>query len=257
MDWLQQFEIIKDIASKKIAQAGGSFSLAQLDRLLGVSQGKSRKWANGQRPSADDLELIARKLEIPAKWLLLNEGDPYRSPRREVMERGGDEYIAIADTLREMIREGRITFEHFAEEAGITPDDLQAYLDMRDSPSGAVVARWVHRLRINANFLLAQVGQPYLTEREYMQRGPLNWLREKRGDFYEDPAFTPDEAADESHAMPAVTDPIAQRMRVFAETMREAGLPAESIAQSLERMAVSNEADENADDVKRVASWDD
>lgn len=76
MNWAQQFQIIKEIASKKIATAGGRFSLAQLDRLLGITPGKSRHWDKGQRPSADDLELLARKLGLSPRWLLLREGEP-------------------------------------------------------------------------------------------------------------------------------------------------------------------------------------
>ncbi|SHJ76627.1 XRE family transcriptional regulator [Halodesulfovibrio aestuarii] len=75
LDWLEQFEIIKEVASKKIQEnGGGRFSLAKFDNLLGISGGKSRKWAKGQRPSAEDLGRICRKLDLSAAWLLLGEG---------------------------------------------------------------------------------------------------------------------------------------------------------------------------------------
>lgn len=70
--WLEQYELIK----KKIGeQLGSEPSQYEVASFLGIRRGKVAAWAGGQRPSADDLEIIARTLNLSPKWLLLFEGD--------------------------------------------------------------------------------------------------------------------------------------------------------------------------------------
>jgi hypothetical protein len=38
---------------------------------------------------------------------------------------------------------------------------------------------------MNANFLLAQIGRPFLSEEEFSENGPLDFIRDRRGDFRE------------------------------------------------------------------------
>lgn len=73
MEWTQQFEIIKN---KFLIQEAKKPSVGNLADFLGVSRGKPQAWGKGQRPSADDLETIARKLGFSPAWLLLGEGEP-------------------------------------------------------------------------------------------------------------------------------------------------------------------------------------
>jgi phage repressor protein C with HTH and peptisase S24 domain len=86
MQWAEQFEIIKEKAWEILAKRKKTPSLAQLDELLEITRGKSRAWDKGQRPSADDLEKIARVLGFAPSWLLLREGAPFakeQTPTRD------------------------------------------------------------------------------------------------------------------------------------------------------------------------------
>jgi len=74
--WAEQFDKIVEIAKRKFAIEGDSFTLKGLESRLGVSQGKSHHWKKGQRPSADDLEAMSREFDLSPRWLLLGEGNP-------------------------------------------------------------------------------------------------------------------------------------------------------------------------------------
>ena len=67
----------------------------------------------------------------------------------------------------------------------MTTTDLYACIQTQAFPPSDAVAKWVLHYRINANFLLAQIGKPFLTEAEYRESGPLDSLRNLRGDFVE------------------------------------------------------------------------
>lgn len=77
LEWSQQFEIIKDKMAEILSESGQNFSIAKLAAFLDLKKGKVQAWSTGQRPNADDLELIARKLDFSAHWLLLKEGNPF------------------------------------------------------------------------------------------------------------------------------------------------------------------------------------
>lgn len=79
IDWQQQYEIIIKIACDFLSVRTGKMSQQRLADFLGVTKGKVRAWENGQRPSADDLELLARKMRLSPRWLLLGEGYPKES----------------------------------------------------------------------------------------------------------------------------------------------------------------------------------
>ncbi|MEZ7197044.1 helix-turn-helix domain-containing protein [Pseudodesulfovibrio karagichevae] len=76
MKWLQQFELIKKEFSDSQREKATNASIAS---YFGVSLGKVQAWKRGQRPSADDLEVISRKLGLSPEWLLLGEGEIRRS----------------------------------------------------------------------------------------------------------------------------------------------------------------------------------
>ncbi|MGE4539056.1 MAG: LexA family transcriptional regulator [Desulfovibrio sp.] len=76
-DWSQGYEIIyKKYLSTEHAKEFGRTKIG-LARCLGLTQGKTQKWEKGQWPSADDLAVIAEKLECDYRWLVTGEGDPF------------------------------------------------------------------------------------------------------------------------------------------------------------------------------------
>jgi len=77
--WQQQFEIIKEIASKEMQKAGTVFSISALDRFLNLETKRARYWDRGQRPTASDLVRISDKLGISLRWLITGEGEPHDS----------------------------------------------------------------------------------------------------------------------------------------------------------------------------------
>lgn len=164
--WLDQLEIIKEIASKKCDEPG-PFSLAKLDRLLGLSQGKSRKWANGQRPSADDLEMISRKLGISSRWLLLGEGEPQSDIERVG---GADFSVETAngklpgDYIWQATRELGLSEEGLASLLDISVNELQDYLASRRVIPWNVLTRLASNVGISLNCLLADI-EPLLLHR--------------------------------------------------------------------------------------------
>ncbi len=59
----------------------------EMARYLDVSIGQAQAWKTGQRPSADALEAMVRKLGLSPRWLLTGEGEPLEdagcAPREE------------------------------------------------------------------------------------------------------------------------------------------------------------------------------
>ena len=45
--------------------------------FLSISTGKNQKWAQGQWPSAEDIETIHDKLGFAYSWLVTGEGEPF------------------------------------------------------------------------------------------------------------------------------------------------------------------------------------
>lgn len=78
--WTEQLKIIEEKIAEKTGARGGQPSAVGMAEYLGqgVTRGKVQAWRKGQRPSADDLEIIARCLGLSADWLLLGEGPPER-----------------------------------------------------------------------------------------------------------------------------------------------------------------------------------
>lgn len=223
MEWPRQFEIIERIIAERLARRGLKYTLANACELLGakVKVPKLQAWKRGQRPSADDLETLAVALGLSPAWLLLGAGKP--------LDEAGEgefvpEYVPIGDTLRDLLAQLPGQLPQVAQVAGMTTAELRACADAQAVLSGLTVARLVHAYRVNANFLLAQIGQPFLTEEQYEERGPLTWLRERRGDFAE-----PYECA----ARVSLT---AARLATVERTMKEAGSPQLAILNSLRAM---------------------
>ncbi len=81
--WPQQFEIIKEIISKKLGAGEEKLTYQNIADFFGVKRGKVEAWTKGQRPSSSDLELIGRRLNLSPRWLLFGEGEP--QPHKERM----------------------------------------------------------------------------------------------------------------------------------------------------------------------------
>lgn len=62
MRWPQQLEIIIDKYCSSELAKDEQFVRSTFAKFLGISTGKAQAWERGQRPSADDLETISRKL---------------------------------------------------------------------------------------------------------------------------------------------------------------------------------------------------
>jgi len=221
MNWPQQFEIIERILAERLARVGLKYTLANAGELLGLKVPKLQAWKKGQRPSADDLELLAVKLDLSPAWLLLGAGLPQGEPAAGALV---PEYVCIGDTLHDLLPQLPEQLPQVAQAVGMTPEELRSCAGSQALPSALAVARLVHAYRVNANFLLAQVGQPFLTQDQYEERGPLTWLREKRGDFTQ-----PDES-------PATLSLTAARLAMVERTMKEAGSPPLAILNSLRSM---------------------
>ena len=177
MTWHQQLEIITKIAQKKFLDLNRAFTFKDLEILLGLSRGITTHWKKGQRPSAKDMEKLCRGLGISPAWLLLGAGDPL-----EKAEPGefNPEWVYIGDTLNDFL-EGtlRVPHDEFAQAGGLAQSDLEMCLNSKKLPPATAIGRWVRRYRLNANFLLAQIGQPLLSESEYWREGPLTRVFEK------------------------------------------------------------------------------
>lgn len=74
--WVQQLKIIKPMLLNIAYREDQSKSAAGIARVFETSRGKVVAWLDGQRPAADDLATMARKLNLSPRWLLLGEGSP-------------------------------------------------------------------------------------------------------------------------------------------------------------------------------------
>lgn len=224
MMWEQQLEIIKEKISKIFSERGESFSQAKAEELLNVSRNKWAAWKRGQRPSADDLEIISRKLGFSPVWLLLGEGEPTGGkPQTEP----NPDFTHPADTLRELIAgDLHVSEAEFAAAGGISEQELQDILDRKTDIPAAAIRRWVNRYALNANFLVAQIGHPILTEDEFDEQGPLSWLRRKNGEDAYPEGIEPPKRAGRDETDAADLGPTAERVHRIEQAM----LPAEEAA---------------------------
>ncbi|HEU6437769.1 MAG TPA: hypothetical protein VE028_09975 [Nitratidesulfovibrio sp.] len=69
-------EIIREQIARALSIQKAAVNQQHMADLLGITKGRACAWERGQRPNADDLETIARKLYLSGHWLLLGEGDP-------------------------------------------------------------------------------------------------------------------------------------------------------------------------------------
>ena len=182
MEWKQQFEIFNKIISQRLSEEGLKPTLKNAAEYLEIPVHKYQAWKDGQRPVTEDLRKLAQEFEFNAEWLLLGIGEPVQ-PR---MDHPFDpKYVEICDTLEELVRSLPDRLPKIAEVGGITTTDLYNCIQTQAFPPSEAVANWIRHYRINGNFLLAQIGRPFLTDEEYNESGKLNYVRQRRGDFME------------------------------------------------------------------------
>lgn len=182
MDWPQQFEIIYKIFSTRLLENDQRASLTNIAKLLDIPFHKLQSWQKGQKPVREDLVKLAREHGFNCDWLLLGIGKPLQEPLDNPPDPG---HVNICDTFHDMVPQIQASKEDIAQTGGMTLTDLQDIMNTQRLPPADAIAKWIVSYRINANFLLAQIGQPFLTEKQYNEKGPLTYVREKRGDFQE------------------------------------------------------------------------
>ena len=96
------FEIIK----KKISEITHvkNVGRGRIAEFLDVNPGRVRAWETGQRPSADDLELLSEKLDFNPVWLLTGRGDVFiqvgESEKAESWQEGAPVTDPIAQRMK-------------------------------------------------------------------------------------------------------------------------------------------------------------
>ena len=196
MSWSEQTEQFQRIMTQKLSESGKKYTQAAAAEFLGIPVHLYRAWLKGQCPVSEDLQMLAREHEFRPDWLLLGVGEPLQQRKEGAAD---PECVEICDTLRELVRGLPDTVPQVAAAGGMTTTDLYDCIHAHALPPTAAVAKWIHKYRINANFLLAQVGEPFLKDGEYMASGPLDDLRRARGDFDESEQETVEESAEIRH----------------------------------------------------------
>lgn len=210
--WSRQFEIIHKIIALRLAESGEKYTHARAALLLGLSPSTYQRIREGQRPSADDLEKICLSLGLNPEWALYGTGEPLTSAAPGQFN---PDFVRVCDTLHDFaLGHYADRLDEFALVGGITPQQLNACVSSQMLPPATAIARWVHAYKLNANFLIAHIGQPYLSDEQYDERGPATWVKdiERR------------ELEIDLGERPAPTDPISQRVDQVASAMREAGV---------------------------------
>ncbi len=75
--WAQKYVMLKDLFIANAQRMGYKKTDTDLQRYLGIGDGKLRNWRDGQWPSAEDLEILHEKFGFSFSWLVTGEGDPF------------------------------------------------------------------------------------------------------------------------------------------------------------------------------------
>jgi len=229
MDWKDSFEIIKKIIAVTLAKEGKKSTIANAAELFGVKPHIYQAWSKGQRPSFDELEHMARILDLSPRWLLFGIGTPLENSQSATFI---PEYVEIGDSLKSIIEYLPDSLLAIAKSGGVSEDDLLKYINSFSLPSCLTVARWIHAYRINANFLIAQIGRPFLSDSEYKEKGELDNIRERRGDFIDGKSTV---TADELNEK---LTPAQREMLTYKRLQTELGMPNEKIAAGIEAIVM-------------------
>ncbi len=137
-----------------------------------------------------------------------------------------DEFV---QRLKAFMDATRTTGSNLADHAGITKQTFSGYLNKGRTPVCSVIAEWVGELNINSNWLLTGVGEMFLGEG----------------------TEAAEQKKDES-----ITDPIAQRMKVAADSLEKAGASPELIQQTFFKiLELQNEPHTQAEETLRTPAF--
>ncbi|MEZ6854347.1 helix-turn-helix domain-containing protein [Halodesulfovibrio aestuarii] len=128
----QLFVLIKKLIAEKLHKKRvGRGSIAD---FLGVSQGKVRAWEDGQRPSADDLELLVKLFNFSPKWLLTGKGETFLGEETKKMPKKDSKTVAVTDPIAQRLE----TATRLLKETGASPEVIQQaimkILDLQNEP---------------------------------------------------------------------------------------------------------------------------
>lgn len=181
MELSEQAEIFDNILKHWLLQAGIKYSHRTSAEYLGVSQAKYSAWIkSGQRPVADDMRMLCREHEFSANWLLLGAGESLENRKNFPFD---SKYVDICDTLHDTVLSINQPIHEIAAVGGMTTTELYDCIHTQMFPPILALSKWIIAYKMNANFILAQIGQPFLTEEQWHEQGPLDRVRDKRGDF--------------------------------------------------------------------------
>ncbi len=178
MNWSQQFGIIEKIIATRLAESGLKFTLANAAELLGVKIPKLQAWKKGQRPSADDLQLLAEKLGLSPAWLLLRKGTP-EAVQGDVPAAApaiGQDFTAenseghlIGDNIWELLGLLNLDEKSFAKKTKLPLQDVQDILASRRKPTFDELAAMAQRLGLSPAWLLIE-QPPHFLARDLLSR---------------------------------------------------------------------------------------
>jgi transcriptional regulator with XRE-family HTH domain len=179
MDWEKRFEIIKKKIEKKLISLEERYSHDRAAAFLETSTTTYNRWLKGKDvPDGEALKKIAEKLNLSPYWLLFGTGKPDIEEYNAILTCD----IHIADTLCGLIQEIDRSVDEIAITGGLYPAELNSIIIRAARLPSEAIQKWIHAYKINANFLLAQIGDPFLTQDEYNKHGILSWVRDDRGD---------------------------------------------------------------------------
>lgn len=187
MDWENRLEIIKQKIKETLARQNQRDTDDTVAAFLEVSKPTYSKIKNNRKlPDAETFRVMASKLDLSADWLLLGIGKPERTQPED-----GTVYDRfLMDTLLALLTNMNVSDDDIAAAGGISRAQLERIVNNRDTPQIDTLRGWIHAFRFNANFLIAQIGQPFLTPDQYEESGPLDRVRE-----YMDARYTEQEQA--------------------------------------------------------------
>lgn len=182
MKWEKQAQTFENIVKKFVGTTGEKYTLATAAEYLGTTKNKYTAWVrHKQRPTAEDMVTLVMEHRFSADWLLLGIGDPLEKGRTD--NPLNPDLVDICDTLQDLVFSMGKPFSEIAMVGGMTTTQLANCTSAQSHPPVEAVANWVRKWGINANYLLGQIGKPFLTEEQYHEEGPATWIRRQRGDF--------------------------------------------------------------------------
>ena len=165
MRWPQQLEIIIDKYCSSELAKDEQFVRSTFAKFLGISTGKAQAWERGQRPSADDLETISRKLGFSPHWLLLGEGEPFdHAPQKQGTALSISGGIA-GDMLFDILLQRHQNLETAAQAIGISFEELDGCIGRAPAPEWDVLQKLAEH-GVNINYLLTGEGLPMMPQTE-------------------------------------------------------------------------------------------